>query len=413
LVEHFDAIVIGGGPAGSATALILARDGWSVALLERKQFPRRKVCGEYLSATNLPHLEHLGVGDIFFDQAGPPVRRVGLFAGSAMVTAQLPRPRGIREWGRALSRERLDTLLLNEARRAGATVLQPWSAEAIANDGHGFRCLTRCRADGASVELHSEIVIAAHGSWDVGALPTQPARHVPRPRDLFGFKAHFMESSLPDDLMPLLAFPGGYGGMVHTDGGWVSLSCCVRRDRLSAWRGDRLDEAGEVIFEEICRSCRGVREALAGASREGPWLAAGPIRPGIRLGRRLGVFPVGNAAGEAHPVVAEGISMALQGARLLTDKLIAWHADGRSRAALVRAHQEYAADWRRRFAARLHAAAAIAHWAMRPRAVAGALPLLRRWPQLLNWGARLSGKDAEDTGEERSRRSEVGSQSQH
>jgi len=62
---NHDAIVIGGGPAGTTVALLLARAGWSVALVERKSFPRRKVCGEYLSATNLPLFDHLATGLLF------------------------------------------------------------------------------------------------------------------------------------------------------------------------------------------------------------------------------------------------------------------------------------------------------------------------------------------------------------
>ena len=55
-MDTYDAIVIGGGPGGATAALLLAQAGWSVGLLERKVFPRRKVCGEYLSATNWPLL---------------------------------------------------------------------------------------------------------------------------------------------------------------------------------------------------------------------------------------------------------------------------------------------------------------------------------------------------------------------
>ena len=88
--EGFDALVIGGGPAGSAAALLLVRAGWSVLLLEKRAFPRRKVCGEYLSATTLPLLDRLGLGEAFRDRAGPPVDRVGLFAGPRCLSAALP-----------------------------------------------------------------------------------------------------------------------------------------------------------------------------------------------------------------------------------------------------------------------------------------------------------------------------------
>src|SRR5207248_1359087 len=102
---------------------------------------RKKVCGEYLSATNLPLLDHLGIGAEFRAQAGPPVRKVGLFTGRTMVEARLPLPAGAcPEWGRALSRERLDPLLLDRARKAGAEVRQPWQARSIVKDGDRYHC---------------------------------------------------------------------------------------------------------------------------------------------------------------------------------------------------------------------------------------------------------------------------------
>jgi flavin-dependent dehydrogenase len=180
--------------------------------------------------------------------------------------------------------------------------------------------------------------------------------------------------------------------MVHCDNGRVSLSCCIRRDRLNLLRRDSRAEAGEAVLNHILESCRGVRLALTGAVRCGSWLAAGPIRPGIRVGTSDSIFLIGNAAGEAHPVVAEGISMAMQSAKLLTDRLLAWRADGGRPEELACVGGDYARAWRRWFAPRLRVSSAIAHWAMRPAPVACTLPVLRRLPQILSWGARLSGK---------------------
>jgi flavin-dependent dehydrogenase len=388
-----DALVIGAGPAGGTAALLLAQAGWSVVLVERKEFPRPKVCGEYLSATNLPLLDRLGVGAAFRELAGPPVRRVGLFAGKQTVLAALPLPASSGgEYGRALSRARLDTLLLERARQAGAAIRQPWKVEEIEGAGGLFRCRARSEADGQVAELAARVVVAAHGSWEPGPLPTQPRRQPASTGDLLGFKAHFEGSSLEPGLMPLLAFPGGYGGMVQCEDGRVSLSCCVRRDQLTRLRRRHPGDAGDAVLAHIRHECSAADKALRPARRVGAWLSAGPLRPGRRQLPRTGVFLVGNAAGEAHPVIAEGITMALQSAWLLCSQLIRWKKSAGTASALGRLGRAYAADWRRHFATRMLLSSMVAHWAMRPCAVACGLPMLNAFPPLLTWFARLSGK---------------------
>ena len=86
----FDAIVVGGGPAGATTALLLARAGWYVALIEKNTFLRRKVCGEFISATNLPLLKELGIADYYFTHGGPPIEQVGLFSANTIITSPMP-----------------------------------------------------------------------------------------------------------------------------------------------------------------------------------------------------------------------------------------------------------------------------------------------------------------------------------
>ena len=389
-----DALVIGGGPAGATVAWLLARSGWTVALLEKSVFPRRKVCGEFLSATSMPLLHNLGIDSRFLDIAGPPVRTVGLYTGSHMLEAPMPvNHTGHAGLGRALGREHLDDMLLDGAKRAGVEVLQPCSAIAIARDKDFHVCLAKRSA--SNIELRARMVIAAHGSWEKGKLPTQLRSRKPAPSDLLGFKAHFVRSGLPDGLIPLIAFPGGYGGMVHTDHGRVTLSCCMRRDVLKRCRNASIGSrrASNAVMGYILEHCDGVQLALEGAKTVGPWLSAGPIRPGLRSLYKDGVFAVGNTAGEAHPVVAEGIGMAMQGAWLLSEFLIA----GRTQAlrgdtdSIGRA---YARAWRRHFQSRLRMAAAIAHLAMRPEATRPLLPLFQRLPDLLTICTRLSGKTA-------------------
>ena len=303
---RYDAAVIGSGPAGATAARLLAQRGWSVALIERGEFPRRKVCGEFISAATLPVLEACGVAGAFRARAGPPVRTVAAYAGDTMVAAPLPHANA--GWGRALGREHLDVLLRDAAVAAGAVLFQPAEVAALSRQADGH-VLTLRRAGDAD-EICARVLIAACGSWNTrGPFAVNAGSH---PCDLFAFKAHFLGGALTDGVMPLLAFPGGYGGMVHSDGGRLSLSCCIRRDALAVAREIHGGRAGEAVLRHILATTQGVRRALQGATVAGPILATGPIRPGIRTRYGDGIFFVGNVAGEAHPIIAEGISMAMQ-----------------------------------------------------------------------------------------------------
>jgi flavin-dependent dehydrogenase len=364
-----DAVVIGAGPAGSAAARLLAGAGWQVALVEKAQFPRRKVCGEFISATSVPVLKACGVAARFIEEAGPPVTRLGIYAGETILAQQRERV-----WGRALGREHLDLMLRDAAVAAGAQLYEPAEVTGLAHDNGIWTCALD---DGRS--LSARTVIAACGSWNAKG-PFAVASAAPHRSDLFAFKAHFTGAALPAGLMPLLAFPGGYGGLVESDKGRTSLSCCIRRDVLVRVRARHGGKAGEAVLAHILEATRGAREALRDARLEGSFLSTGPIHPGIRAREDGGVFFTGNIAGEAHPVIAEGISMAIQSSALLARLLLAHRGE------------RYPDEWRRRFAPRLYAAAAIANLAMRRPTRAASLMLVRAVPGLLGAGARLSGK---------------------
>jgi 2-polyprenyl-6-methoxyphenol hydroxylase-like FAD-dependent oxidoreductase len=200
----YDALVIGAGPAGSTAALMLAKAGWSVAIVEKAMFPRRKVCGEFISAASLSLLCELGVGELFRRMAGPEVRRIGLFAKEEVLVLASPMPKAtgsLDQWGRALGREYLDQLLLEAAVKAGARLWQPWGATELRRRSHDYTC--KIVARGSEKELAARAVIGA--PMDLGTVgPCQSMQGFQphKPADLLAFKAHFTGSDLPVDLIP-------------------------------------------------------------------------------------------------------------------------------------------------------------------------------------------------------------------
>ena len=179
--------------------------------------------------------------------------------------------------------------------------------------------------------------------------------------------------------------------MVVADGGLPPVACCIPRDRLDACRlaapGVR---AGEAVEAFLRAQCHGVWAALQPATRVGPWLAAGPLNPGIRVDAHDGPFRIGNAAGEAHPIIGEGMSMALQSAWLLSQYLLArGRPNGAAMGPQRNVARRYVAQWRRQFEPRLLFAAAFARLAMRPRTTAPLVGLAQAWPGMLTLGARI------------------------
>jgi hypothetical protein len=383
-----DALIVGGGPAGAAVAIGLAQGGWRVRVIEQHAYPRRKVCGESLAAGGLELLDVLGVGSAYRRAAGPELHQVGWMSDQATVVAPFPACRdGTYRYGRALGRESLDL----------------------------YECdVERTAAHGTSERITARVVVAAHGSWGPSPAYDHPGSP-PLPRapalasDLFAFKANFQNARLAPGLLSVIAFPGGYGGIVVAESGRTTLACCIRRDALAACR-ERLSgvsgvsgvsgiPAGLAVESHLRQSCRGVRDALAEATREGPWLAVGPIRPGVRLrerelerGAMVGAFRVGNAAGETHPLIGEGIAMALQSALLLTRGLVRQSPRMIDAARARTLGGQYAAAWHAAFAGRLRLASLYAQVAMRPSLASPARLALHRWPRLLTEAARRAGK---------------------
>lgn len=177
-----DVLIVGGGPAGAVAAMILARQGVRVRVLDRARFPRPKLCGDTLNPGTLATLRRLGVAE-FIDRRGLPIE--GMIVTAHGVRVQAAYGKGI--CGRALERRELDWWLLGEAVRAGAQIEeQTYVRGAVIDDPSSasshVRGVVVAGRDGRSHTANAPVTIAADGRHSTIAFGLGLARHPVHPR---------------------------------------------------------------------------------------------------------------------------------------------------------------------------------------------------------------------------------------
>jgi len=171
-MNPFDIAIVGAGPAGSAAAISLARRGYAVALIDKEQFPREKLCGDFINPSNQPMLEQLGVTSELFMQDHEIVTAFRITADSgAAAEAALPSLDGAPVFGLGLRRYFFDQILLNKAEREGVTAFPGCRIKALHRQPYGWRI---GYGRGESIEeLNARVLIGADGRILGGA----PSRH--------------------------------------------------------------------------------------------------------------------------------------------------------------------------------------------------------------------------------------------
>ncbi len=285
------ALIVGGGPAGSAAAIALARAGISAELVERSEGPHDTVCGGFLGWDALAALERLGLDPAAL--GARPIRRLRLVSAKRTVETALPRPAA------GLSRRTLDEAMLAAAQRAGASVRRGRTVRAA------DLAELRVRLDDEA-GLAGEALVLATGKHELRGA-ARPIDISTRPLGLrSALEAGPALAGALDGVIELHLYDGGYAGLLMQEDGRANFCLSASRDRLKAAGG--IEPLVARLAEELPAFGERLRQGEPGG-----WSAVSGVPYGWRAGGTAdGVYRVGDQAAVIASLAGDGIAIALE-----------------------------------------------------------------------------------------------------
>jgi flavin-dependent dehydrogenase len=312
---NYDAIVIGARCAGSPTAMLLARHGHRVLMVDKAAFPSDTMSTHLVHPPGIAALERWGLLDRLVETGCPPVERYSFDFGPVSVAGE---PEPIDGTSRAYGPRRtvLDKLLVDAAQEAGVEVREQFTVDEITFDGDAVTGISGHAKGGGPVTEKAKVVIGADGKHSLLAKRVEPDAYEERPSQCAMYYAYW--SDLP---------VSGFETRIRAENrrGWAALpthdglTCVPFGWPIEEFEQNKKDIEGnflatmelDPVFAEKVRAA--TRESRFVGSAELPGYFRKPYGPGWVL--------VGDAGYHKNPITAMGISDAFRDAELVADGL--------------------------------------------------------------------------------------------
>lgn len=323
-------VIIGGGISGLLTAIQLARAEIPCSLIEKKNYPFHRVCGEYVSNETVPFLKSL---DLFPEIYKPPgIQRFQLSSVSG-TNVTMPLDLG----GFGISRYSFDHFLYEKAKLLGVNFFLKEEVEKILFDRERFELNTQVR------KLNADIVIGAFGKRS--KLDIQLKRGFTQKKSPYvGVKYH-VHTDHPPDLIALHNFNGGYCGISNIENNKTNLCYLTHRENLRRFKSIREMEE-EVLFKNPFLKNIFLNSQFLFDKPE----TINEVSFETKLPVENHILMMGDAAGMITPLCGNGIAMAIHSSKILSELVISHIRQNDSRAVL---EQKYSSSWNKFFKKRL------------------------------------------------------------
>ena len=323
LKKNYDAIVVGGGPAGSSTAALLAEKGHDVLVVEKEKFPRYHV-GESLMPFCYFPLERLGLIDTLMESANPRkycvqfVRQDGFLSQPFYFFQHFDHPSST-TW--QVWRSEFDKMILDKARSNGATVMEETKAKKLIKSGDRVEGITVESEEMGSIDLHAPIVVDASGRDCFAAHKQKWMVRDPELKKIAlwtYFKGAKRDPGLDEGATTVAYLPNkGWFWYIPLSGDMVSVGIVAERDYL--FNGSTKDH--EEIFQREVLNNEWIKEHLAEAEQTGEYRITGEYSYRNRYCASEGLVLAGDALGFLDPVFSSGVFLALKSGVMLADEI--------------------------------------------------------------------------------------------